>query len=233
MMARPLTRVADPMAGFFALPRRLFQQSQPLDPIGYKIGLELIVKRSCRDMREVPITFGNRLHGTSKLTLAEQVNYLRHLKRLYVYKLGRLARPVLFGLVGLSGIGIDLLMLALLLALMPLAWARAGAIWAAMTWNFAINRRLTFSDAASGNLVVQYALFVLSCTLGAVVSWGTTMQLTSASPFLEKYALMAALPGILLGAAVNYTLCSWAVFRVPGLLRARTIPRKALSKSQC
>jgi dolichol-phosphate mannosyltransferase len=87
LLAWPLARVADPMAGFFALPRSLFANAAPLDPIGYKIGLELLVKCRCRRVAEVPIHFRNRLHGQSKLSLREQVNYLRHLGRLYRFRL--------------------------------------------------------------------------------------------------------------------------------------------------
>lgn len=83
MLAWPLARVHDPMAGFFALSRRTFLSATTLDPIGYKIGLELLVKCRCRKVVEVPIHFRNRLHGESKLSLREQVNYLRHLGRLY------------------------------------------------------------------------------------------------------------------------------------------------------
>lgn len=89
LLAWPLTSVSDPMAGFFAIRRSLFETGTHLDPIGYKIALELIVKCHCKYVREVPIAFTNRLHGESKLTFKEQVNYIRHLKRLYGYKIGR------------------------------------------------------------------------------------------------------------------------------------------------
>jgi len=92
LLARPLTSAADPMAGFFAVRNATFRAARDLDPIGYKIGLELIVKCGCKNVREVPIHFENRLHGTSKLTFKEQVDYLRHLGRLYRFKLGRAAR---------------------------------------------------------------------------------------------------------------------------------------------
>jgi len=69
LMARPLTSARDPLAGFFALQRaRYLESSSSLDPIGYKIGLELIVKCKCRKIAEVPIFFGNRLKGESKLS---------------------------------------------------------------------------------------------------------------------------------------------------------------------
>ncbi len=88
VLARPLTSARDPMAGFLAFRRSLLDEAGPIDPIGFKIGLELIVKCGVREIREVPIRFSDRHAGESKLNLGEQVNYLRHLARLYRYRLG-------------------------------------------------------------------------------------------------------------------------------------------------
>ena len=87
LLARPLTQVRDPMSGFFALHRDTWRRAPRPDPIGYKIGLELIVKARCRRCLEVPITFADRAAGQSKLTFAEQLRYLRHLLRLYRFRL--------------------------------------------------------------------------------------------------------------------------------------------------
>lgn len=92
LLARPLTRVADPMAGFFALRRTTFEGAETLNPVGYKIALELMVKCGCTSVREVPIHFADRKRGQSKLTLAEQWKYLRHLRRLYGYRVRRMIR---------------------------------------------------------------------------------------------------------------------------------------------
>jgi glycosyltransferase involved in cell wall biosynthesis len=89
MLAKPLVGIVkDPMAGFFAMRRETLRHADPLNPIGYKIGLELLVKTHVKPQRtvEVPITFRNRVHGESKLTLREQFRYLEHLSRLYDYR---------------------------------------------------------------------------------------------------------------------------------------------------
>ncbi len=89
LLARPLVgAIKDPMAGFFAFRREALRLADPLNPIGYKIGLELVAKTHIAPARvmEVPITFRNRVHGQSKLTLKEQFRYLEHLSRLYDYK---------------------------------------------------------------------------------------------------------------------------------------------------
>jgi glycosyltransferase involved in cell wall biosynthesis len=94
LLAKPLVgTVRDPMAGFFAFRRIALRQADALNPIGYKIGLELIVKMRIDPDRvaEVPITFRNRIHGESKLTLKEQFRYLEHLSRLYDYRFPKTA----------------------------------------------------------------------------------------------------------------------------------------------
>jgi dolichol-phosphate mannosyltransferase len=89
LLARPLTSAQDPMAGFFAFRRDDLARAEELSPIGYKIGLELIVKCGFDKVGEVPIHFTDRELGESKLTLKEQLLYLKHLRRLYAFKLGR------------------------------------------------------------------------------------------------------------------------------------------------
>lgn len=91
-LARPLTSVSDPMSGFFALPRSVFERAEEPSPLGYKIGLELLVRCRCRNVREIPIHFSNREHGESKLTLHQQLLYVRHLARLYRFRVASAAR---------------------------------------------------------------------------------------------------------------------------------------------
>ncbi len=86
-MARPFTRVRDPMSGFFAFRRSLLDRAPELNPVGYKIGLELIVKCDARDVVEVPIHFSDRKYGESKLSLREHLAYVRHIARLTAFKL--------------------------------------------------------------------------------------------------------------------------------------------------
>ncbi|MEM8730020.1 MAG: polyprenol monophosphomannose synthase, partial [Pseudomonadota bacterium] len=75
LLARPLTQVHDPMSGYFALRAADFARARDLNPIGYKVGLELIVKCGFENVGEVPIHFSDRVRGESKLTLKEQLLY--------------------------------------------------------------------------------------------------------------------------------------------------------------
>jgi dolichol-phosphate mannosyltransferase len=96
-LAAPLVRgVHDPMSGFFAVRRATVQAAGDLNPLGYKIGLELLCKCDLDRVVEVPIQFGTRLSGDSKLTFAQQIAYLRHLSRLYLNRITfkKSARPL-------------------------------------------------------------------------------------------------------------------------------------------
>ncbi len=94
-LARPFAgRVRDPMSGFFALRRSTFDRAERLTPLGYKIALELMCKCRVKEVREVPIHFGLRTKGESKLNLKQQFRYLEHLSRLYDFTFPR-ASPVI------------------------------------------------------------------------------------------------------------------------------------------
>ncbi len=86
MMARGLTPMTDPTSGFMAI-RRDFLANLKLDPIGWKIVLEIVVKASPCRLIEVPIVFRDRRHGQSKFNFGPQRDYFLHLLRLYAFKL--------------------------------------------------------------------------------------------------------------------------------------------------
>jgi len=97
----------------------------------------------------------------------------------------------------------------------PLPVARGIAIWVAMSWNFWLNRRLTFSYARRGSALRQYVLFCGSCLAGAVISWSTCLGLCLASEFFSEKKIVAATIGVLAGATVNYLLSRHVVFLAP------------------
>lgn len=89
ILARPLTSLSDPMSGFFAIRRDVFNKgAKNVSPIGYKIAMELFVKCNVKKYEEVGFPFGVRTEGESKLTGKVIIHYLKHLKALYLYSFG-------------------------------------------------------------------------------------------------------------------------------------------------
>jgi dolichol-phosphate mannosyltransferase len=201
------------MAGFFAIRRGTFAQGDEISPIGYKIGLELMVKCGCRNIREIPIHFRDRTLGQSKLSLREQLHYLLHVVRLLEYRFEPLACPAKFCLVGATGMAVDLAALALLLDFLPLPVSRGLAIWGAMTWNFTLNRHFTFRGERQRDVVKQYGLFCASCLAGALVNWGVSVGLGRGVPFCGRHLLFAAGLGVIAGTGLNYLFSRYVTFR--------------------
>ena len=113
LMARPLTAVRDPMSGFFALRKADFDAARDLNPVGYKIALELIVKCGFENVGEVPIAFSDRVYGESKLTFRQQLLYLQHVRRLYLHKFSEAMHLLQFLVVGALGVVVNLAVLTL------------------------------------------------------------------------------------------------------------------------
>ena len=88
-LSKPLTDVKDPMSGYFFVKRGVIRDVS-FKSIGYKLLLEILVKGSCNNVKEIPYTFKVRENGESKLGIREYTDYLKLLCHLYSFKLKRL-----------------------------------------------------------------------------------------------------------------------------------------------
>jgi dolichol-phosphate mannosyltransferase len=86
MLATPLTGLSDPMTGFFGIQQEVYYGGKDVSGIGFKICMELYVKCHIKKHAEVPIHFGVRAAGESKLSSKVIIHYLKHLWQLYLYK---------------------------------------------------------------------------------------------------------------------------------------------------
>ena len=212
--ALPLTKVKDPMSGFFAVRRADLPKPHELSPIGYKIALEVMVKGPFEKVSEVPIHFVDRVHGESKLTLSEQLKYLRHLRRLYQYKFKTKAEFFQFAAVGSSGFIVDL-GFYLLLQMFGLSHtvARAISFWPAVSWNWMLNRVITFSHREKTPKATQWGAFASSSLLGFAVNYGTYYTLTTFVPFFQEHMILALIVGVLMGMGFNFSISNLFIFK--------------------
>ncbi|MEM4239793.1 MAG: polyprenol monophosphomannose synthase [Candidatus Woesearchaeota archaeon] len=87
LLAVPLTSVKDTMSGFFFIRREVIEGVK-LRTIGYKLGLEIMVKGKHQGkIKEIPYIFLHRSLGQSKMTWKTNVAYLKHIAFLYGYKI--------------------------------------------------------------------------------------------------------------------------------------------------
>ena len=212
-LARPLVACADPMSGFFATRRDALPDLGALRPMGYKIALELMVRGRLR-VREIPIDFRDRSVGFSKMNWRQQIRFLRHLSRLYNHRFGSLARIPFFSLVGASGLVVDLACyLALQWAGVEHRLARFLSFWPAVSWNWALNRGLTFSERARQPRLGQWARFMASSLIGLGVNVGSYALLTSYVDLFDRHRLVAFFLGVGLGSLVNFLVADLYVYK--------------------
>jgi dolichol-phosphate mannosyltransferase len=80
--------VKDPMSGFFIVRRECIEGVE-LQPQGFKILLEILVRGRIRSAAEVPFQFGQRYAGKSKADAKVALYYFS--------LLGKLSRDLIFG----------------------------------------------------------------------------------------------------------------------------------------
>ncbi|WP_102227060.1 glycosyltransferase [Acidimangrovimonas sediminis] len=165
----------DPMSGFFMLRRSaLAEVACGLQPHGFKLLADMLAAaRSRWQVAEIPYHFRPRAAGRSKMDLAVTLEFAALL-------LSRLSggllpvRFLLFGLVGATGVVVQLAVVrALLLVAGPdFGAAQAGGIVVAMTTNFLLNNRLTWRERRlkGGAMLRGLMLFYLVCSLGALAN---------------------------------------------------------------
>ena len=183
LLPRVVGRVSDPMSGYFMVQREAFA-GPLLNPKGYKILLEVLGRGTIDTIAEVGYVFQERQEGASKVTWRQYIDYIHHLLRLRLG--GRLSqlhqrfpmqRFVRFGVVGLSGVVVDMVILYLLHSTLglPLTRSKIGAAEVAIINNFIWNDAWTFADVSMlqrgwSARLKRFLKFNLVCLAGLVLN---------------------------------------------------------------
>ncbi len=195
-LAQSLLRVKlrDPMSGYFMLRRDDFLQVRDnLDCQGFKILLEISARMQPEKVAEVPYTFQARVAGESKLSSKVVWEYLQQIWRLS--RLGAIlpVRFLQFGIVGASGVLVNLLALASLVYFQDVkGWkASAGACLVATISNYILNNVWTFRDRAHKGISFAggYVSYLIIALLGIMITSGAYSALTSIRTKLSGTAL--------------------------------------------
>lgn len=189
--------VNDPMSGFFMLKREVIE-GIPLNPIGYKILLEILAKGTYERIEEEAITFSKREKGESSLNIGNQIKYVRHLLRLS-WETKEIHRMMKFAIVGITGIFVNLGILWMLTEFAGLYYLLSAvcAIEASILSNFVLNDVWTFGDRKEkgmGSWLKRLVKFNLISTPAFPMQMGVMGMLHE---FFGVYYILAAFIGML------------------------------------
>jgi dolichol-phosphate mannosyltransferase len=93
LLARPLTKVSDPLSGYFVILSKLVKNNQ-METKGYKILLEILTQHRLSRVMEIHFALEKRRAGKSKASIKVGAHYLSDLFGLYVsYFLRKTSQP--------------------------------------------------------------------------------------------------------------------------------------------
>jgi dolichol-phosphate mannosyltransferase len=178
-------RVSDPMSGYFMVRRNAIANTT-LNPIGYKILLEVIGRGQIGEIGEVGYIFRERTEGESKVTWKQYVDYIQHLIRLRLStgRIGKISQKVnfpigrflRFGAVGFSGVFVDLTIFHLMRTVINLGLTRSTILSAevAILNNFLWNDLWTFGDISRKQIgkrqrFKRFWKFNMVCLAGIII----------------------------------------------------------------
>jgi dolichol-phosphate mannosyltransferase len=215
--------VNDPVSGFFMVERGLIDAAAPkLSTEGFKILFDLIASQP-EPLRlvELPYTFRERNAGGSKLDRRIVIDYLGLLLSKLTHDIIS-TRALMFGLVGASGLIINLGSLKVLMSVgehavgarysaeIIFSVAQITASVIAMTSNYLFNNAVTYRDRRKHGLglLIGYLKFCAFCSVGLVASFAVANLL-----FRWTHAgILAGAAGAGFGAVWNYVTASVAVW---------------------
>ncbi|MDW8085464.1 MAG: glycosyltransferase family 2 protein [Ignisphaera sp.] len=207
-------RISDPMSGFFMVKRSIVAKNlSKMNPMGFKVLLEILERGSPSIVTEVPYIFRGRLYGKSKLRMKTIIAYILHVLNLCGW------RPIKFGIVGAIGTLVNLCVIAFFNYYLPalasglFVLGSGIAIEASTLSNFIMHEIWTFKDRRVGHPYKRLVLFhttILPSLLTQLITANIIFYGTSTNPILSQ------LLGIIIGFPVNYVLSELGIWKKGG-----------------
>jgi len=206
--------VSDPVSGFFAIKKRVIANAS-LKPRGYKILLEVLGKGTWEKDKEIPFEFVDREIGSSKLKLKTITEYAQQVMDITIYSFSHhhsaawreWKKVFKFGLVGISGILVNMGFLKFLLMInIPDYIALFFAIFISILNNFLWNDVWTFKASPQRTVTSIRQRLCSFCTIsagGAIINYGVAILLKQ---FLGMNIYVSNFIGILLGFSWNFLI---------------------------
>ena len=201
-LARIYTKVKDPMTGFFMIKKECIKNKE-INPKGFKILLELIIKADYKKIKEIPITFVNRVEGKSKAGTKEILYYLGNLIGYLFYKKKVIREFLKFAIVGGIGTIVNISILYLLTEKIGVYYIFSAIISfiIAMTSNFILNKVWTFKE----NIKLKVGKKYLQFSLVSVVALSINLFfLYTFTEFLGIYYIISQVLAIGIALIANF-----------------------------
>ncbi len=202
--------ISDPLTGFFILRKDVINIDQ-LHPNGFKILLEILVRNPNIRKFEIPFHFGTRHAGKSKASTAEVFRYLQLLLNLRFPPAA--LRFAGFALVGLTGIAVNSLIMALATELLQVHYlVSAGlATLGSTTWNFLFSEMLIFRTRQPG-MRKRFALFM---GMSGLALLGRSPIIYALTALVGIHYLISNLISLVLLTVVRFLLADNLIWSTP------------------
>lgn len=166
---KSMRKISDPMSGYFMI-RKSVVEGVALKPIGWKILMEVLVLGKYKSVVEIPYGFEKRNAGESKLSLRVTIEYFIHILYLAV-RSEEDRRFYLFGLVGISGLILDMTIFLFLNSTLDLSNNIAASLSACVpiVTNYLLNRNFTWRSTRAEKPLVEFLKYVSTCVIGLII----------------------------------------------------------------
>ena len=215
-LPKSYAHLTDYMSGFIALNLDCcLPFIRQVDVNGFKFLYELLaISKGQFRVSEIPLRFQPRLHGSSKLDYAVLWDFVISLIHTSTFRILP-RRAISFGLVGASGVVIQLLSTFILMTIgLSFPQALPLAVITAASSNYLINNILTFGDRRQkGRQLIKGLLkFLLVASLPSLANVGLA---TGFYNMVQSHAVLAQLAGIIVVYIWNYAASSRFVWNTP------------------
>ena len=212
---RNYANLTDYLSGCFCLKREVTKKFlRKIEINGFKFLYELLsLSKGNLSVKEVPLIFKERRFGNSKLDIAIVWDFLISIiHNLTLRLLPR--RAISFGLVGISGVFVQLFITSFLVEIFLIDFYNAlpFAVIFAATSNFIINNQVTFRSDRLRNsaLLIGLLKFLFVASLPVIANVGIT---TAFYKYINKDTFVAQIAGIAIVYAWNYLASSSFVWK--------------------
>ena len=202
--------LTDYLSGCFCIKKRSAKNLlKKIEINGFKFLFELLsVSKGRLLVKEVPLLFKKRVYGKSKLDIAIIWDFLISILHNFSFRILP-RRAISFGLVGLSGVCVQFLIVTFLTKIFFIEFYKAlpFAVIGAASSNFLINNLLTFrfNKLKNLSLLFGYLKYLLVASLPIIANIGIT---TTFYNYVARDTFIAQLAGIVIVYAWNYLASS-------------------------